>query len=166
MIAVGLGLLVAVPVVAATQPFVPGGPLVILLVVLGLVVIARRSLRDFEGHVRAGSEVILELMAQPDAGEVPAPRPTLDAVEAVLPGFGGLASITVGAGSPAIGRSLAELDLRARTGASVLAIARGTRGLAMPEPTLPLQVGDVLALAGSAEAVLAARAVLEAAASS
>ncbi|CAN5782040.1 cation:proton antiporter [soil metagenome] len=150
MFEIGLGLVVAVPLVAATQPFVPGGPLVILIVVVGLVVVAHRSLRDFDGHVRAGSEMILELMRQPEA--------PLASVETVLPGFGDLASITVGPTSSAIGRSLADLDLRAKTGATVLAIARGPdTGLATPSPTEPLRAGDVLAMAGSSEAIASAR---------
>ncbi len=151
---VGLGLLVAVPLVAATQPFVPASPLLILVIVVGLFVIAQRSLRDFDGHVRAGSEMILQLMRQPQE------EAALDQVETVLPGFGGVASITVAASSPAIGRSLAQLDLRAKTGATVLAIARGAdAGMATPSPTEPLLAGDVLALAGSDEAISAARAL-------
>ncbi len=153
----GLGLLVVVPVVAATQPFVPGGPIVIGVVVLGLVLLARRSLRDFDGHVRAGSELILELLSQPREAQ----RAALGEVEHVLPGFGGLASITLTPTSPAIGRSLADLDLRAQTGATVLAIARGRGGMATPSPTELLRVGDALALAGSAEAISAARDLLE-----
>lgn len=153
----GLGLLVVVPVVAATQPFVPGGPIVIGVVVLGLVLVARRSLRDFDGHVRAGSELILELLSQPREAQ----RAALGEVEHVLPGFGGLASITLTSTSPAVGRSLADLDLRAQTGATVLAIARGGGGMASPSPTEPLRVGDALALAGSAEAISAARDLLE-----
>ena len=124
----GLGLLVVVPVVAATQPFVPGGPIVIGVVALGLVLVARRSLRDFDGHVRAGSELILELLSQPREAQ----RAALGEVEHVLPGFGGLASLTLTPTSPAVGRSLADLDLRARTGATVLAIARGGGGMASP----------------------------------
>ncbi len=154
MFEIGLGLVVAVPLVAATQPFVPGGPLVILLVVVGLIVVAHRSLRDFDGHVRAGSEMILELMRQPEA--------PLEIVETMLPGFGDLASITIGPASPAVGRSLAELDLRAKTGATVLAIARGQEtGLATPSPTEPLRSGDVLAVAGSSEAIASARVLFD-----
>lgn len=154
MFKIGLGLLVAVPIVAFTQPFVRFGPVVILFVVVGLVVIGQRSLRDFDGHVRAGSEMILQLLRQPEDAK------HLAQVETVLPGFGGLASITVTAASAAVGRSLAELDLRAKTGATVLAIARGTdAGSATPSPTEPLQAGDVLAMAGSAEAIEAARAM-------
>ena len=151
---VGIGLLVAVPLVAATQPFVPGGPLVILIVVLGLVLLAQRALRDFDGHVRAGSELILELMKQP--------TPELDQLPAVLPGFEGLVTIRIDAESAAVGRSLAQLDLRAKTGATVLAVSRtgGSSGIATPSPTEPLAAGDVLAMAGSEEAIAAARGLL------
>ena len=61
-----------------------------------------------------------------------------------------------------VGRSLAELDLRARTGATVLAIGHGDHGLATPSPTEPLRAGDVLAVAGSDTAIAAAPGVLDA----
>ncbi len=115
--------------------------------------VARKTLRDFAGHVRAGSELILELLSQPKAE----PTHALDKVETVLPGFGGMSSMTIAPGSPAVGRSLAELDLRAKTGATVLAIARGEHGMATPSPGEPLRAGDVLAMAGSDEALAAAR---------
>ncbi|MBA3465322.1 MAG: cation:proton antiporter [Deltaproteobacteria bacterium] len=151
---VGIGLLVAVPLVAATQPFVPGGPLVILIVVVGLVLLAQRALRDFDGHVRAGSELILELMKQP--------TPELDQLPSMLPGFEGLVTIKIGPESPAVGRSLAQLDLRAKTGATVLAVSRtgGSSGIATPSPTEPLAAGDLLAMAGSEEAIAGARRLL------
>ncbi|MBA3454403.1 MAG: cation:proton antiporter [Deltaproteobacteria bacterium] len=149
----GLGLVVGVPLVAVTQPFVPGGWLVVLVVVLALIVVAHRSLRDFDGHVRAGSELLLELLSHPQQQRTE----ELGQVESVLPGFGGVASITIDAGSPAIGHSLAELDLRAKTGATVLAISRGVGGVATPSATEPLQTGDILAMAGSEEAIAAAR---------
>ena len=148
-------LAIAVPFVAITQPFVPGGILVGLVVVIAVVVVAVRSLRDFDGHVRAGSAVILEMLTlQPDRVEA------LGAIETILPGFGGLHSVKLAAVSPAVGHSLAQLDLRARTGATVLAIGRGEHGLASPSPHEPLCVGDTLALTGSDEAIAAARAAL------
>jgi K+:H+ antiporter len=146
---------VAVPMTAAVQPFLPASLAVVLLAALAVVLVVRRSIADFEGHVRAGSELLLELLSRPQQ-EAP-----LAQVEAVLPGFGGTASHTLGEGAAAIGRSLAQLDLRARTGATVLAIARGAAGLATPSPTEPLQRGDVLALAGSEEAIAAARELLD-----
>jgi CPA2 family monovalent cation:H+ antiporter-2 len=156
---VGLGLVVAVPLVAATQPFVPNGPLVIPLIVIGLAVVAVRALRDFDGHVRAGSELIVELLRQPEQAHDD--KQSLDKkLEAVLPGFEGLATIEILTNSTAVGRSLADLDVRARTGATVLAVSRGPSGIATPSPTEPLHAGDVLAMAGSDEAIAAARELL------
>jgi CPA2 family monovalent cation:H+ antiporter-2 len=62
----------------------------------------------------------------------------------------------------AIGRSLAQLELRGTTGATVLAIQRGDEGLVVPGAHEPLRAGDVLAVAGSSEAVSAARSLLAA----
>jgi CPA2 family monovalent cation:H+ antiporter-2 len=153
-----IALAIAVPAVAATQPFVPASPLVVGLVFLVVLLFIRRSIADFEGHVRAGSELVLELLAQPaPAGE----NKALDQVQTILPGFGGVTPLELPAGSPAVGRSLAELDLRAKTGATVLAIHRGEHGVATPSPTDPLRAGDVLALAGSEAAIAAAREVLD-----
>lgn len=152
----GMTLAIAVPMVAAIQPFIPGSLVLVMLVAVGVLVVLRRSIADFEGHVRAGSELILELMSHPQPGS-----PALSEVETLLPGFGGTTSHVLRDGAWAIGRTLAELDLRARTGATVLAIARGESGVATPSPTQPLSLGDALALAGSDESIAAARALLD-----
>jgi len=149
-----LAAVIAVPMVAAIQPFVGNGGLIAGGIVIVLVTITYRSIVDFDKHVRAGSELILELMHLP-----PSEQP-LARIESLLPGFGGLVSMTLPPQSPAIGKSLAELDLRARTGATVLAIARGDGGFATPKPAEPLAGGDVLALTGSEEALASARGVL------
>ena len=154
----GMAIGIAVPIVAAIQPFVPGSFILVLVVALLLLVAMRRSIKDFEGHVRAGSELILELLSQQQPQLAQA---HLSQVEMILPGFGGTSSITMPEAATAVGRSLADLDLRAQTGATVLAIARGEQeGLATPSPTEPLRAGDVLALAGSAEAIAKARELL------
>ena len=153
-----IGLAIVVPMAAVVQPFLPGSLAIVLLGALAVGLVLLRSIADFDGHVRAGSELILELLSQPQQ------EASLAQVEAVLPGFGGTAPHTLAEGAAAIGRSLAELDLRARTGATVLAIARsgtGEHGVATPSPTEPLQRGDVLALAGSDEAIAAARELLD-----
>jgi CPA2 family monovalent cation:H+ antiporter-2 len=149
-------LAIVVPVAAAIQPFVPASPVFVVGIALVLLVVLQRSLGDFAGHVRAGSELILEVLAHSTKSEAP-----LAQVETMLPGFGGLTSITIPPASPFVGRSLAELDLRARTGATVLAIVRGTTGIASPSPTEPLHAGDVLAIAGSDEAIAAVRSLLD-----
>jgi CPA2 family monovalent cation:H+ antiporter-2 len=62
--------------------------------------------------------------------------------------------------SPAVGRSLAELNLRGRTGATVLAISRGAEAIVAPGAAERLRSGDVLGVTGTEEAVAAARAIL------
>jgi monovalent cation:H+ antiporter-2, CPA2 family len=156
MLELSIASVVVVPAVAAIQPFVPGSPIIIVVIALVLLGVLRRSIADFDGHLRAGSELILEIMARPTPDV-----PLAAQVQTFLPGFEGLTTVTLVDGSFAIGRSLAVLDLRASTGATVLAIGRGAHGVATPSPTEPLLAGDVLALAGSDEAIGAARTLLE-----
>ena len=151
-----VALALVVPIVAIVQSFVPGSFVLILVVAGGLVFVMRSSIADFDGHVRASSEVILEILAQPR----PSPSQAAPEIGAILPGFEGVDAFEIPAGSPAVGRSLAELDLRAQTGATVLAIVREGHNMATPSPSEPLQVGDRVALAGSVDAVAAARARL------
>jgi Na+/H+ antiporter NhaD/arsenite permease-like protein len=52
-----------------------------------------------------------------------------------------------------VGKTLATVNLRARTGVSVLSIARGGGAAEAPSPTEPLRSGDVLALTGPPEGI-------------
>jgi CPA2 family monovalent cation:H+ antiporter-2 len=63
--------------------------------------------------------------------------------------------------SAAVGRTLADLDLRGNTGATVLAVVRGEDGVIVPTAKQRLRRGDVLALAGTHDAIESARALLE-----
>jgi len=96
-----------------------------------------------------------------DLAENPATlAPTL-AVQALLPGLGEPPSpVALTPPSSAIGQSLAQLNLRGLTGATVLAIQRGSDSLVVPRATDVLQAGDVLALAGSRDAISAAKRLL------
>ena len=151
MFELALALVILLPIVAILQPFVPGSLVLLLAIVLVLVVLVRRTIADFDGHVKASSALLLELLA------TPAPDLPLAQVSTILPGFANTATCTVREGASAVGRTLAQLDLRARTGATVLAIMRGGHGLASPSPSEPLRAHDLLALAGSADAVAAAQ---------
>jgi len=155
-IELGLALAIGFPLIAITQPFLPSSVLVVLVGVLALVAITYRSILDFDHHVRAGSELLLELMNHRDAP----PERTLGELASVLPGFDGTVSLKLPESATSVGRSLAELDLRAKTGATVLAVAREGTGFATPSPIEPLHAGDVLAVAGSGEAITSARALL------
>jgi CPA2 family monovalent cation:H+ antiporter-2 len=61
--------------------------------------------------------------------------------------------------SAAAGRSLASLDLRGNTGASVLVVRRAGNTF-VPIASEPLRAGDVLVVSGTRDAVAAARAIL------
>ncbi|MCB9785715.1 MAG: cation:proton antiporter [Deltaproteobacteria bacterium] len=169
-------LLTGLPLLALTQPFLGGvyGPiaLVVLLVVLGFAF--WRGAADLYGHVRAGAETILEVLlsqARSDdlphpgaplpAGPAPPPPPSLEVLHSVLPGLGTPTPVRLDERSPAVGRSLADLNLSGITGAAVLAIMRGDRGLLVPAPAEVLHAGDVLALAGTQDAVEAATRLLQ-----
>ena len=156
-------LLVGMPLLAFTQPFLPGVQGAVLLALLVVVLGAAfwRSATNLQGHVRAGAEVILEaLVAQSRARTTVEEGDPLDRLHQLLPGLGTLTTVRLDSGSAAIGRTLAQLNLRGRTGATVLAITRSQGGVIIPNATERLQAGDVLALAGTRDAIEAARAAV------
>ena len=129
---------------------------VILVVIMPLLAIALwRRASDLDGHLRAGAAVVLESLAN----QAHDPAPDLHAVEALLPGLGTLTAVLLTDGSAAIGRTLAELDLRGRTGATAMAVAKGEVGRS-PDPHQALEAGESLVLAGSEAALAAARLIL------
>jgi CPA2 family monovalent cation:H+ antiporter-2 len=121
----------AVPLLALLQPFLPGVPLVAVLVALGtgLAVAVWRSAGNLHGHARAGAEVIALAFTQHDRATATAAEltQTMEQLAVMLPGLGEPEPVRLTVGSPAIGRSLRALDLRGRTGATVLAITRPGR---------------------------------------
>ena len=124
-------LLVGLPLLALTQPFVPGVPgAALLAIALGALGVAFwRSATNLQGHVRAGAQVIVEaLAAQSRTGEKFAGVESLERVHQLLPGLGTLVAIRLPADSHAVGQTLAELNLRGLTGATVLAITRSGEG--------------------------------------
>ena len=156
--AVALGL----PLFAVARAFLPLAPTLALFAAAFVFLGIRLwlSVTQLQGHVRAGAQVLAAAFSQargtPAAGS--------GAVEAeigqVLPGLGSPVRFTLSQGSPAVGRTLASLNLRGATGATVLAIARAAEEVLVPTGHEVLRVDDVLALAGTGEAVEAARALL------
>ncbi len=165
-------LLVLLPIAAITQPFLPGVPaaalLAIAIVVLGLAL--RRSAVDLQGHVRAGAQVIVEVLARqagskasvapsghaPGTGATSAPMAEADVLasfRALFPGLGEPRLVRLVAGSAAAGKTLSELGVRGRTGATVLAIGREGAPVTIPDAGEVLREGDLLALAGTQESV-------------
>lgn len=65
------------------------------------------------------------------------------------------------AASPAAGRTIRELDLRQRTGVSIVAITRRGKPMANPAPDLTLEADDVLVLVGAHAQLDRAKALLD-----
>ena len=163
------GILIAViaPLTAVTQPFLRGMPTaaVLIIALLLLAIAFWRAARELHGHARAGAEVIMSALARqasPSSSRAELER-TMEHVSVALPGLGEPTPVVVTPTSAAAGRTLAEVNLRGLTGATVLCIFR-TSG-AEPRTVVPsgheqLRAGDVVALAGSHEAIAAAREIL------
>ena len=78
-----------------------------------------------------------------------------------VPGIGMITPIPIRSDSEGVGKKLSELDLHTNSGAVVLAIGRADSEVIVPTGDEILRPGDVLELAGSSDAVAAARRMLE-----
>ena len=67
----------------------------------------------------------------------------------------------VRADSPAIGRTLGDIDLKARSGVSLAAIVRRGQATASPPPDFRIEKGDILVMTGSHAELVSAREQLE-----
>jgi CPA2 family monovalent cation:H+ antiporter-2 len=156
--------LLGAPLLAVTQPFIPPfyGALALAAFLAVLGVRFWRSAAELHGHVRAATQIIAEALAeQARKGGAGEPLPSLEDVSSHLPGLGTPTVLRLHEGSHAAGRSLEQLQVRGRTGATVLLLKRGDARPVVPSATELLADGDVLALAGSDEAIAAAATLLE-----
>jgi monovalent cation:H+ antiporter-2, CPA2 family len=161
LVQIAVVLAVGIPIVAITQPFLPPhqGAFVLLLLTLVLLVTLWRNAENLHGHARAGAEIIASALANQMASIDGAPEDTkmLEDVNAVLPGLGEPVAIRVVPESIAVGRSLGQLNLRGATGATVLAIKRGSKQIPTPLGREVIQAGDLVAVAGARDALAIAR---------
>jgi K+/H+ antiporter YhaU regulatory subunit KhtT len=105
--------------------------------------------------VRSATIALFEVLRRADD------KTTDDPVIAdLLHGLGCVDPVRLTPSSPAVGQTLAKIDLRAKTGATVLAIVRGHTNIGTPTGRETLEAGDVLALAGPSTAVDEARTLL------
>jgi CPA2 family monovalent cation:H+ antiporter-2 len=151
-------LLLGIPLVVVTQAFLPALPAVaVLIAILALLGFGFwRSARDLQGHLRAGAQVVVAALAKQSATE----QPSVDVARRLLPGLGDFTALRIAEGSPADGRTLGQLNLRGRTGATIVALLRGDLRIAFPEAGERLQAGDLVALTGSHDSIEAAEAAL------
>ena len=158
-------LLALVPVVSVAQPFLPplrgAAALLALLLVLGALL--WRSAAHLQGHAEAGAQLLVSaLRHQMSAIETHAEALPIEHAAELLPGMGAPVAVAIAAEHAAAGQTLRALNLRARTGAAVLAITRGEERILIPRGSDTLRAGDVLALAGTRGSVAAAVAQLTA----
>ena len=73
----------------------------------------------------------------------------------------GLYWVTVSPQSRMCGKTLGEIALRTQTGASVVALVRGTEVTSNPSPQEPIEAGNLVALIGDPEQLIAAEAALQ-----
>ena len=144
-----------------TLPFVP--PFGVLGVIAAYLLILAvgfwRTATDLDKHTEAGAELVVHVLAkQAHSGETG----TFEVVRGLLPGLGTIVPLEVGAGSEAAGSTLGDLNLRGRTGATVVALSRDGQRKPLPTATTMLQAGDMMALTGSGNAIGLAAALLRA----
>ena len=166
---IGILGLAAAPIGALLALVLPGSAIAALLVVaFGVLGVAFwRSATNLQGHTRAGAEIIVAAlasqMASPDHGDTATDHATprrMAEVAALLPGLGDPVSIRLAPDDFGVGRTLAELDIRDRTNATVLVIVRGGQDILLPVGSDRLAAGDLLAVAGTDKAVRAATELL------
>ncbi|MBL8796247.1 MAG: cation:proton antiporter [Planctomycetia bacterium] len=90
----------------------------------------------------------------------PSPLPNPDLLGRILPALQ-IEAVVIQEGAAADGRSLRELELRTRTGATLLAVQRDGRMETVPAPDFRLQVKDLVVLAGTSRQILTAVGLLE-----
>jgi len=130
--------------------------------------------QEYEASLKIIGEVMrraqLATTSDREPGKERARAPRLDApagsqapsLEARLPSGLEVESLAVHERAWIAGRTLAEAQLRGRTGASLIAVSRGEATAVHPSPEDVLEVGDVVCLVGSAPQIAAARELLDA----
>ncbi len=148
-------LVAAVPLLAIVQPFmepVEGIGIIVITIAL-MIVVVTRSARQMQGQIRNAGRLIATALRGTRAGT--------EGESYEVPGIGMITPVSLRAYSDSVGRSLAELDLHANSGAVVVAIGRGDAEVVVPTGEEILRSGDILELVGSSAAVAAARRLLD-----
>lgn len=159
MALLAVAVVVGLPTIAALRPVLrePLIELVVLAVLVALALWLAARTGRLEGEYTSGvARLALGLAGQiaPDEDAVPVqasegPLAALDYVAVAVPADG-----------PAAGRTLSELNLRCKSGATVVAIERTGEATVLPNGQERLEAGDVLAISGSPEARARAVALL------
>ena len=150
--AVGMSVLV----LALSAPLLPPWETLILLVALGAALAVLLRTHFIRLYARAQT-TIRETLARPAHAHEPVPAkplpPLLDEAD--------LRTVTLPETAAAIGKSIAELQMRTQCGASIIAIRRGEKTRHNPEPRFILAAGDELLLLGDADQLMAGESLLK-----
>jgi len=162
MLQLAIALAIGLPLVAVTQPFLPSfrGAIFLLLVLLVLAVAFWKSALNLQGHARAGAQAIADALVRQTQKNQEGESSSLDDLNQILTGLGSPTAFELRPDNPNVGRTLAEIKLRGLTGATILAIQRGDRSIPVPSGHERLEPGDLLAIAGTRDAVAAAKQLL------
>ncbi|HYV31736.1 MAG TPA: cation:proton antiporter [Candidatus Binatia bacterium] len=131
----------------------------VFLVLLGLAVMVAVLLRTFFIRIYSQAQVsIRDTLARE-------PLHSLPEGDRLIPSLlesAELVTAQLAADSPALGKQIRELQLRTRTGATAVAIRRGSETVISPEPDFEFQIGDQVLLIGNARQLHEARKVFTA----
>lgn len=108
-----------------------------------------RSAGRLEFEVRSEAERLLAFLDSRRADDTPKETPT----KPFFPNLGTMKAVYLESQSPSVGKTLTELNLRAVTGALVVAVHRDGRDIALPTGSLVLEVDDLVFLTGTTTAV-------------
>ncbi len=151
--AIGVWLLVI------SSPLLPPWPVFAgLVVTVGLVmwVLWGAMVRLYAGVQARLEEILKEAPAQP----AEARAVLVDLLQQKHPWGTRVAEVVLPEGSAAAGRTIGELEVRQKTGASIVGLHRGGMHLVNPSPSLPLFPGDSIVMIGGEEELARARALL------
>jgi Kef-type K+ transport system membrane component KefB/Trk K+ transport system NAD-binding subunit len=127
----------------------------------GKVVLTAHTRAEAESYHRAGADKVLWPFVDAAEQAVEALTASLDEISAVVPWPFTMEEIRVRPDSMASGRTIGELKLRTRTGASIVAVDRSGRSHFDPPAEFIIFPGDRLVMLGSGENLRQARHLLE-----
>lgn len=144
-------LAVGLPAIAVTRPFTGEayGATALALVVTAIVIHLWRNTHAVEDEFRSGAEQIAAALKRQAGGD----RVTTLIDPSLIPGLDTVHGVTLADDSYAVDKTLANVDLRCRTGATVVAIHRGDSDVLLPTGHEKLLAGDVLAVTGTRDAL-------------
>lgn len=143
--------------IGVTGPFLPGalGPLLLIVALLPAALGLWRSTKPLGEHVGSATLALFAVLR-----DDPEQLPTDPQIADLLKGLGDVTPLRIGQGDAAVGKSLRALDLRAKSGATVVAIAHPDEDVVAPHGDEELREGDVLGLAGRQGSIALATEIL------